>query len=116
MIDAPPRPMGAPPGPVATDLVEVFVKAFTANQMLSFSYTDREARRTKRCVEPHGLLVAWPKWYVIAWDQRPDASRLFRADRIAKPKMTEEHFVPRPHDVVMKPRPNAVPARSVPPE
>lgn len=116
MIDTPPRPLGEPPGPVVTDLVEVFEKAFTANRMLSFSYRAREGRQTKRCVEPHGLLVAWPNWYVIAWDPHPDASRLFRADGIAKPKMTEEHFVPRPHDIVMKPRPNAVPARSGRPE
>lgn len=114
MIDTPPRPMGAPPGPVAADLVEVFEKAFTANQMLSFAYTDRFGNQTKRCVEPHGLLVAWPNWYVIAWDPRPDESRLFRADRIAKPEMTDEHFLPRPHEVVMKPSPNAVPARDRP--
>lgn len=111
MIDTPPRPMGAPPGPVATDLVDIFERAFTANRMLSFAYTDRDDNQTRRCVEPHGLLVAWPNWYVIAWDPEPDASRLFRADRIAKPAMTEEHFVPRPHEIIMKPRPNAVPSR-----
>lgn len=112
MIDTPPRPMGAPPGPVATDLVEIFEQAFTANQMLAFSYKDREGKQTKRCVEPHGLLVAWPNWYVISWDPVPDDTRLFRADRISKPTMIEDKFVPRPHDVVMKPHPNAFPARS----
>ena len=116
MIDTPPRPMGAPPGPVTADLVEVFEKAFTANQMLSFSYTDRQGRETNRCVEPHGLLVAWPNWYVIAWDPHPDASRLFRADRISKPRIAKQEFLPRPHDIIMKPHPTAVPARSSPPE
>ncbi len=116
MIDTPPRPMGEPPGPVTQDLVEVFEKAFTANQMLSFSYTDRQGRETKRCVEPHGLLVAWPNWYVIAWDPQPDASRLFRADRISKPTIVEQGFLPRPHDIIMKPHPTATPARSSPPE
>lgn len=114
MIDTPTESMGAPPGPVVANLVDIFEAAFAANKMLAFSYADREGRRTKRCVEPHGLLVAWPNWYVIAWDPRRDASRLFRADRITKPTMTEDHFVPRPDEVVMKPRPNAISARSHP--
>lgn len=56
MIDTPPEPVGAPPGPVVADLVDVFEAAFTANR----------------------------------------------------------HFLPRPHEIVMKPRPNAVSARSEP--
>ncbi|MCP3977178.1 MAG: WYL domain-containing protein [bacterium] len=116
MIDVPQGMTKAAPGPVVTGLVEEFEKAFTANRMLEFSYTDREGRRTKRCVEPHGLLVAWPNWYVIAWDPTPDASRLFRADRIARPRITERRFVPRPHDIVMRPSPNAFSARSGPHE
>lgn len=102
------------PGPVVAGLVEEFERAFTANRMLAFSYSDRAGRQTERRVEPHGLLVSWPHWYVIAWDPTPDATRLFRADRIDKPRPTDTEFVPRPHDIVMKPHPNAQPARPAP--
>lgn len=116
MIDTPQAKTADASGPVVTGLVDEFEKAFTANQMLDFSYTDRAGRRTKRSVEPHGLLVAWPNWYVIAWDPHPDATRLFRADRITKPRMAEQEFVPRPHDLIMKPHPDAFSARAAPPE
>lgn len=114
LIDAPLGPNVGAPGPVVPGLVEEFERAFTANRMLAFSYADRNGRRTERSVEPHGLLVAWPNWYVIAWDPRADGTRLFRADRITSPRVTEQEFVPRPHDVIMKPHPNALPARAAP--
>ena len=82
------------------DLVTVFEQAFTANMMLAFAYTDRHGSRTRRRVEPHGLLIRAPLWYVIAWDPRRDGPRLFRADRIRRPAVTDETFVPRPHDLV----------------
>ncbi len=114
MIDRPPGPTEVAPGPVASDLVDEFEKAFTANRMLEFAYSDRAGQRTKRNVEPHGLLVRWPNWYVIAWDPHRDATRLFRADRITEPATAEQRFIPRPHDIVMKPHPNAVSARPAP--
>ncbi|MCP5032462.1 MAG: WYL domain-containing protein [Actinomycetia bacterium] len=114
MIDPPQGTAGATSGPVVAGLVDEFEKAFTANRMLEFAYTDRAGRRTKRSVEPHGLLVTWPNWYVIAWDPQPDATRLFRADRIEKPRMAEQEFIPRPHDLIMRPHPNAFSARAVP--
>lgn len=114
MIDTPREPTGDAPGPVSSDLVDEFEKAFTANRMLEFSYIDRVGRRTKRSVEPHGLLVRWPNWHVIAWDPHRDATRLFRADRITKPVTADQRFIPRPHDIIMKPHPNAVSARPAP--
>ena len=114
LIDAPLGTEAVAPGPIVPGLVEEFERAFTANRMLDFSYTDRAGRQTTRSVEPHGLLVAWPNWYVIAWDPKPDDTRLFRADRIQDPRMTNQEFVPRPHDIVMKPHPNALPARALP--
>jgi predicted DNA-binding transcriptional regulator YafY len=75
--------------------------------LLTFSYTDREGRRTRRKVEPHGLLVRAPLWYVIAWDSRRNAPRLFRADRIRRPSVIEETFLPRPHALVTRVCPDA---------
>ncbi len=89
------------------ELVATFEKAFTSSQLLAFSYVDREGRRTRRRVEPHGLLVRAPLWYVIAWDPRRDGPRLFRADRIRRPSITEQTFLPRPHELVTRICPDA---------
>jgi predicted DNA-binding transcriptional regulator YafY len=83
------------------DLVSRFEEAFTTNRMLGFGYIDREGATTQRRVEPHGLLLRAPLWYIIAWDPEKEAARLFRADRIAKPRVHEATFAPRPHDLVV---------------
>lgn len=88
-------------------LVATFEKAFTANRLLVFSYVDRAGRRTRRRVEPHGLLVRAPLWYVIAWDPRRDAPRLFRADRMRRPSISDQTFLPRPHELVTRVCPDA---------
>jgi len=97
---------GAVPG-IDPNLVATFERAFTSSQLLAFSYVDREGRRTRRQVEPHGLLIRVPLWYVIAWDPRRDAPRLFRADRIRRPSITGQAFLPRPHELVTRICPDA---------
>jgi predicted DNA-binding transcriptional regulator YafY len=88
-------------------LVATFERAFTSSRLLTFSYVDREGRRTRRRVEPHGLLIRAPLWYVIAWDPRRDAPRLFRADRMRRPSITDQTFLPRPHELVTRVCPDA---------
>ena len=90
-------------------LITTFEEAFTAQLLLAFTYTDGGGRRTRRRVEPHGLLVRAPLWYLIAWDPRRDAARLFRADRITRPAVTTTRFLPRPHELVTGVCPDARP-------
>ncbi len=97
---------------VDPSLVPAFEEAFTANRVLAFGYLDRDGRRSRRRVEPHGLLVRPPLWYVIAWDLRWDAARLFRADRISQPTVTDDSFRPRPHELVTGVCPDARPRPS----
>jgi fructose-specific phosphotransferase system component IIB len=44
---------------------------------------------------------------VIAWDPRLHAPRLFRADRMPRPSITEKAFLPRPHELVTRICPDA---------
>ncbi len=85
---------------VHKDLVNRFEEAFTTNRLLGFAYVDREGAPTQRRVEPHGLLLRTPLWYIIAWDPDKQAARLFRADRITRPRVLEATFAPRPHELV----------------
>jgi predicted DNA-binding transcriptional regulator YafY len=91
-------------------LVEAFEAAFSATRLLVFTYRDQQGRNTSRQVEPHGLLVREPQWYVIAWDIDKNAPRLFRADRISAPTISDRTFVARPSELVTGVCPDARPA------
>ena len=88
----------------------LFELAFSEERLLAFSYRDRDGRESRRVVEPHGLLVRAPIWYVVAWDTTIDEPRLFRADRIRSPHVLAQEFVPRPHELVRGLCPDARPA------
>lgn len=104
----------AKPAAVDPNLVEAFETAFTATRLLAFTYRDQRGRSTHRQVEPHGLLVRPPLWYLIAWDPTRNASRLFRADRIGAPAVSDRTFRARPDDLVTGVCPDARPATAGP--
>ncbi len=48
-----------------------------------------------RRIEPHGLLVKAPVWYVLARDVEKQAPRMFRMDRVSRPRLLESRrFLP----------------------
>ena len=67
------------------ELLRLFEEAFTRGVGLGFVYSDREGRQSQRRVEPHGLLVEPPVWYVLARDVDKGEPRTFRMDRIVRP-------------------------------
>jgi predicted DNA-binding transcriptional regulator YafY len=77
-------------GPCPPELLSLFEQAFSAGIGLGFRYTDREGRITQRRIEPHGLLVQTPVWYVLARDVDKAEPRMFRMDRIARPRILPE--------------------------
>ncbi len=95
---------------VSSLLARLFELAFREERLLAFEYRDRDGVGSRRIVEPHGLLVRAPLWYVIAWDTAIDEARLFRADRIRSPHVRAETFLPRPHELVRDICPDARPA------
>jgi predicted DNA-binding transcriptional regulator YafY len=84
-------------GEIAPTLLDAFERCFREGVCLRFHYTDREGAKTYRRIEPHGIFVRPPFWYVLAVDlDKPavDAQRMFRMDRIANPRPHGQHFVP----------------------
>jgi proteasome accessory factor C len=53
------------------------------------------AETSTRDIDPEEAFFAIGHWYVVAWDHRSDAERLFRADRIRAAEPTGETFEPR---------------------
>ena len=50
---------------------------------------------TARRIDPEQVFSAIGNWYVVAWDHRADAERMFRVDRIREVRPTGERFEPR---------------------
>lgn len=69
------------------ELLHLFEQAFTAGVGLDFRYIDRSATPSTRRVEPHGLLVESPVWYILAHDIDKGEPRTFRMDRISCPRV-----------------------------
>lgn len=62
---------------------------------LRFGYRDRAGRASARLVEPHGVLVQPPVWYLLARDVEKAAPRAFRMDRVERPALAPAHrFAP----------------------
>jgi predicted DNA-binding transcriptional regulator YafY len=68
------------------ELLRIFEDAFSSGHGLAFHYVDREGAQTRRIIEPHGLLVNPPVWYILARDVEKKELRAFRMDRIAQPR------------------------------
>lgn len=75
--------MGETPG----ELLGLFEEAFTTGRGLAFRYIDRDGKPSSRRIEPHGLLVVTPAWYVLARDVAKQEPRMFRMDRVRSPKL-----------------------------
>jgi len=57
-------------------------EAFLHGFELEIAYCDRLGRPSQRVIQPQGLLVMSPRWYLMAWDTGKQAPRTFRLDRI----------------------------------
>jgi predicted DNA-binding transcriptional regulator YafY len=64
-------------------------------ERVRFSYTARDKAGTKREAEPHSLVNAGRRWYLVAWDCGRSDWRTFRVDRIEKVQPAGSRFVPR---------------------
>ena len=78
---------GEPP----PELLGYFERAFRLKIAMEFHYKDRLGQESYRRVEPHGLLVEVPVWYILARDVHKQEARSFRMDRISRPKLCHQH-------------------------
>src|SRR6185503_2979066 len=84
------------PGPtVDPQHLTVIAAACRDSECLRFAYKARDETETRRDVEPHSVVNAGRRWYLVAWDRGRDDWRTFRVDRIAKPASTGVRYTPR---------------------
>jgi predicted DNA-binding transcriptional regulator YafY len=84
---------GAPS--VDPDALAVLALACRDREQVRFDYRRRDGAEASRLVEPHQLVSAGRRWYVVAWDVRRDDWRTFRLDRLERPQLGGVRFAPR---------------------
>ncbi|CAN5182475.1 WYL domain-containing protein [soil metagenome] len=80
-------------GSVNPENMVILANAARRQERIRFDYLDGEGRQSERHVEPHQLVHASRRWYLVARDRDRDAWRTFRVDRIGKPASTGIRFV-----------------------
>ena len=73
----------------------VLAAAVRDHERVRFAYTARDKAGTRREAEPHSLVNAGRRWYLVAWDRSRDDWRTFRIDRLARPASSGVRFTPR---------------------
>ncbi len=82
--------------PLEASVYRTCEQAFIAGRALELDYVDRNGAATARVVEPHGLLVAPPLWYLLAHDRLRGKPRMFRFDRVRGAHLLDsDRFEPR---------------------
>jgi predicted DNA-binding transcriptional regulator YafY len=83
-------------GPVADpETLLAIATACRDNELLRFGYRSREDERSRRLVEPAGLVHTGRRWYLVAWDTDRTEWRTFRVDRIESRPSPGRRFTPR---------------------
>jgi predicted DNA-binding transcriptional regulator YafY len=87
-------PLTGPEPKVDADTLTTLARACRGYEQLAFGYRDRQGAETERRVEPHRLVQAGYRWYLVARDVGRAEWRTFRLDRISTPRPTGIRFVP----------------------
>lgn len=92
-----PMRWGGSDGPkVDAEALAVLAQACRDSEEVRFDYAARDGEETRRLVQPHQLVSAGRRWYLVAWDCRRQDWRTFRVDRLRAPLLAGARFKPRP--------------------
>jgi predicted DNA-binding transcriptional regulator YafY len=80
---------------VDADVLVSVAQACRDGERLEFAYTDHIGEPSTREVDPHRLVLLGRRWYLVAWDLTRFDWRTFRLDRLAEPRVTGAHAIPR---------------------
>lgn len=77
------------------EALSVLAVACRDREEVRFDYRRRDGDDSRRLVEPHQLVTAGHRWYLVAWDQRRHDWRTFRLDRLRDARLAGRRFPPR---------------------
>jgi predicted DNA-binding transcriptional regulator YafY len=73
-------------------VVRALHQAFIDQEVLEIRYQREDGETSERQIEPHYLLLKYPVWYVVAFDELRKGPRTFRCDRMLAAAKTGTHF------------------------
>lgn len=82
--------------PVAAEVLMAIATACRDHTQLRLEYRRGDGETMDRLVEPHRLVSAGRRWYLVAWDCAREDWRTFRVDRIQRPPVPGRRCAPRP--------------------
>ncbi|AOP46611.1 YafY family protein [Streptomyces lydicus] len=88
-----PMPTGGPR--VDAEVLTELAHACRDCRRLRFDYTAHDGTVSARTVEPHRLVCAQRRWYLVAWDTGREDWRTYRVDRIVPTPPHGPRFTPR---------------------
>ncbi len=65
------------------------------HEEVRFDYRRRDGQASRRLVEPHQMVTAGRRWYLVAWDLRREGWRTFRLDRLSDAARAGRRFTAR---------------------
>lgn len=86
---------GAAGPTVVPEALALLSQACRDHEEARFDYRRRDGEESSRLVQPHHLVSAGRRWYLVAWDVRRDDWRTFRLDRVADPRLAGARFTAR---------------------
>ncbi len=88
-------PLTSPDASVDVNVLTAIARACRSRDRVAFGYRRGPgAELTERRAEPHRLVQAGYRWYLVAFDLERGDWRTFRADRIESPRPTGSRFEP----------------------
>lgn len=78
--------------------LEEIKKALNERKFISFDYSDRSGKRSKRKVEPYRLVLKAINWYLQGYCTSRQNFRIFKLSRISSLEVLEDTFTPREFD------------------
>jgi predicted DNA-binding transcriptional regulator YafY len=80
---------------VDPDALGLLAVACRDREEVRFDYRRRDGDRSQRLVEPHQLVTAERRWYLVAFDLRRNDWRTFRVDRLSATTLAGGRFAAR---------------------
>ncbi|OLF13847.1 transcriptional regulator [Actinophytocola xinjiangensis] len=80
---------------VDPEILTLAAAAIANRERVRFAYRAGDGARSRRQVEPHNLVSAGRRWYLLAHDLDRDDWRVYRLDRVSDPVATGARFTPR---------------------
>jgi predicted DNA-binding transcriptional regulator YafY len=77
---------------VSPESLTVLSQGCRDSEEVRFDYARRDGEESRRLVQPHQLVSAGRRWYLVAWDVRRGDWRTFRVDRMESPALAGARF------------------------